>query len=131
MDFPFFDCAYQGFASGDLLRDSWAARIFVEQGFELCIAQSFAKILGMYEERVGAFLNKSRVSLPSSSGLNLGSSGVRRPGIASFILNSPELFARWKNELRVKSGRLSGMRREIQKELEARGTPGSWGSLTT
>ncbi|RAL59643.1 hypothetical protein DID88_006502 [Monilinia fructigena] len=45
--FPFFDCAYQGFASGDLAKDAWAVRYFIEQGFELCIAQSFAKNLGL------------------------------------------------------------------------------------
>src|SRR5690606_31105206 len=41
--FPYFDCAYQGFASGDLARDAWAVRYFAQQGFELVIAQSFAK----------------------------------------------------------------------------------------
>ncbi len=46
--FPFFDCAYQGFASGDLDRDAWPVRYFVSQGFEMCIAQSFAKNLGLY-----------------------------------------------------------------------------------
>lgn len=46
--FPFFDCAYQGFASGDLDRDAWAVRYFVEQGFELFVAQSFAKNFGLY-----------------------------------------------------------------------------------
>jgi aspartate aminotransferase len=51
--FPFFDCAYQGFASGDLDRDAFAVRYFVEQGFELFIAQSFAKNLGLYGQRVG------------------------------------------------------------------------------
>lgn len=48
--FPFFDCAYQGFASGDLDRDAWPVRYFVSQGFEMCIAQSFAKNLGLYGE---------------------------------------------------------------------------------
>ena len=46
--FPFFDCAYQGFASGDLDRDAWAVRYFVDQGFELFVAQSFAKNFGLY-----------------------------------------------------------------------------------
>ena len=27
---PFFDCAYQGFASGDLERDAWAVRYFIK-----------------------------------------------------------------------------------------------------
>lgn len=46
--FPFFDCAYQGFASGDLDNDAWAVRYFVEQGFELFVCQSFAKNFGLY-----------------------------------------------------------------------------------
>ena len=41
--FPFFDSAYQGFASGDLEADAWAIRYFVKEGFQLAAAQSFAK----------------------------------------------------------------------------------------
>lgn len=46
--FPFFDCAYQGFASGSLEKDSASIRYFVQQGFELLVAQSFAKNFGLY-----------------------------------------------------------------------------------
>lgn len=46
--FPFFDSAYQGFASGDLEKDAWAVRYFVSRGFELVCAQSFAKNFGLY-----------------------------------------------------------------------------------
>jgi aspartate aminotransferase, cytoplasmic len=46
--FPFFDSAYQGFASGDPIKDSWAVRYFVQRGFELFCAQSFAKNFGLY-----------------------------------------------------------------------------------
>lgn len=48
--FPFFDSAYQGFASGDLERDAWAVRYFVSEGFELFCAQSFSKNFGLYSE---------------------------------------------------------------------------------
>lgn len=48
--FPFFDCAYQGFASGDLIKDAWAVRYFVSQGIELFCAQSFAKNFGLYSK---------------------------------------------------------------------------------
>ena len=51
--FPFFDSAYQGFASGDPDNDAWAVRYFVKRGFELFCAQSFAKNFGLYCERVG------------------------------------------------------------------------------
>ena len=51
---PFFDSAYQGFATGDIVRDAWAVRYFTEQGFQMFTAQSFAKNMGLYGERVGA-----------------------------------------------------------------------------
>ena len=51
---PFFDPAYQGFASGDIDEDMWAARYFLEQGFFMLIAQSFVKNLGLYGDRIGA-----------------------------------------------------------------------------
>jgi len=48
-----FDMAYQGFASGDPDTDAWSLRHFVERGLELFFCQSFAKIFGLYNERVG------------------------------------------------------------------------------
>jgi aspartate aminotransferase len=57
--FPFFDMvcllctqsqynadsqAYQGFASGDILKDAFAVRYFVEQGHQILLCQSFAKV---------------------------------------------------------------------------------------
>ena len=41
--YPFFDMAYQGFASGDADKDAFAVRHFVQEGHGLCLAQSFAK----------------------------------------------------------------------------------------
>lgn len=37
--FAFFDCAYQGFASGDLDRDAVAVRNFVAKGVPLLVCQ--------------------------------------------------------------------------------------------
>ncbi|KAJ5966229.1 hypothetical protein N7481_012943 [Penicillium waksmanii] len=142
--FPFFDTAYQGFASGDLVRDSWAIRYFIEQGFELCVAQSFAKNFGLYGERTGAFhfvsapgadaatanshiasqlaiLQRSEISNPPAYGAR----------IASRVLNDPVLFAEWEDDLRTMSGRILEMRRGLRERLEARGTPGSWDHITT
>lgn len=42
--FPWFDMAYQGFASGDVDRDAFAPRYFVEQGMQIVLSQSFAKV---------------------------------------------------------------------------------------
>jgi aspartate aminotransferase len=46
--FPFFDAAYQGLASGDLEEDAWPVRYFVDRGFEMLIAQTFSKNMGLY-----------------------------------------------------------------------------------
>jgi len=37
--YSFFDCAYQGFASGDLDKDAWAVRYFVEKGLPMLVCQ--------------------------------------------------------------------------------------------
>ena len=52
--FPLFDSAYQGYASGDLDRDAYSVRLFVDRGFEMFVTQSYAKNLGLYGERIGA-----------------------------------------------------------------------------
>ena len=41
---PFFDCAYQGWATGDLDTDAWVVRHFYEKGLEMFISQSFGKV---------------------------------------------------------------------------------------
>ena len=51
---PFFDCAYQGFASGDADADAAAVRLFVEDGHLIALVQSFSKNFGLYGHRVGA-----------------------------------------------------------------------------
>ncbi|KAG9242557.1 pyridoxal phosphate-dependent transferase [Calycina marina] len=141
--FPFFDCAYQGFASGDLAKDAWAVRYFVEQGFELCIAQSFAKNFGLYGERAGCF---HFVTSPSSSATSTTSriasqlailqrSEISNPPaygarIASLILNDTKLFAEWEENLRTMSGRIINMRKALRSKLEELGTPGTWNHIT-
>ena len=41
--YPFFDMAYQGFASGDTNKDAFPVRHFIQEGHGLVLAQSFAK----------------------------------------------------------------------------------------
>lgn len=59
--FPFFDCAYQGFASGDLDKDSYAVQYFVKQGFELLAAQSFSKNFGLYSKQLSTCVNREQI----------------------------------------------------------------------
>jgi aspartate/tyrosine/aromatic aminotransferase len=50
-----FDSAYQGFASGDLEKDSYSLRLFAENTDNIMLFQSFAKNFGIYGERAGCF----------------------------------------------------------------------------
>merc|ERR1712179_394785 len=49
----FFDCAYQGFATGDVEADAWPVRYFEKMGMEFFVSQSFGKNMGLYGERIG------------------------------------------------------------------------------
>ncbi|KXH27747.1 aminotransferase class I and II [Colletotrichum simmondsii] len=141
--FPFFDCAYQGFASGNLAQDAWAVRYFIEQGFELLIAQSFAKNFGLYGERAGCF---HFVTAPASDAAEttkriasqlaiLQRSEISNPPlygarVAATVLNDPALFAEWEDNLRTMSGRIIEMRKVLRAKLEELGTPGTWNHIT-
>jgi len=131
---PFFDCAYQGFATGSLERDRFAMEYFANQGFEMFIAQSYAKNFGMYGERVGCFhtVCKPETSEAVRSQLKL----VARPmysnppsygaRIVTTVINDPELFNEWKDNLLTMSGRINQVRDLLFKELKALNTPGTW-----
>lgn len=138
--FPFFDCAYQGFASGDLEKDAWATRYFIERGFEMCIAQSFAKNFGLYGERAGAFHWISRtpdVAKRVSSQLAvLQRSEISNPPafparITSLVLNDEALFKQWTTELKGMAERIIHMRAELHKHLTKLETPGNWDHIIT
>lgn len=141
--FPFFDSAYQGFASGSLNRDAAAVRYFVEQGFELLIAQSFAKNFGLYGERAGCFHMVTVPGTDASANITrlasqlavLQRSEISNPPlygarIASTVLNDPALFAEWEANLTTMSGRIITMRKELRSKLESLSTPGTWNHIT-
>jgi aspartate aminotransferase len=47
---PFFDMAYQGFASGDCDKDAFAVRYFVEQGHNIILSQVHVVDLVFFQE---------------------------------------------------------------------------------
>jgi len=134
--YAFFDCAYQGFASGDLDRDAQAVRLFEQKGVPMFVCQSFAKNAGLYGERVGALhvvtnstetanrvkcqlsvLQRSEISNPPSHGARL----------IKLILNDPALFDEWKRDVRTMAHRIIDMRQALYTLLtEELKTPGNW-----
>jgi len=138
--FPFFDCAYQGFASGCLDTDAWAVRYFVSQGFELFCSQSFSKNFGLYNERAGnlTVVSKDPANLERiKSQLTLiiramysnpPSHGAR---IVATVLNNPELYQEWREAIKIMSSRIIQMRTALRTRLEELSTPGDWSHITT
>jgi len=118
-----------------VFEDAWVIRLFVSRGFEMCIAQSFAKNFGLYGERVGAlhvvvssetvrrqvssqlcYLQRAEVSTPPAYGARI----VER------VLRSPDLVEEWSEEVRVMAKRVKLMRQMLYDELCKLQTPGEW-----
>ncbi|KAI5855807.1 mitochondrial putative aspartate aminotransferase [Tricharina praecox] len=138
--FPLFDMAYQGFASGDTNTDAYALRYFVEQGHHVALCQSFAKNMGLYGERVGAFSilaesaeEKKRIDsqikiLVRPMYSNPPVHGAR---IASEILNDQALNKQWLGEVKEMADRIITMRAVLKNSLEELGSKHDWSHITS
>eukprot|EP00033_Pygsuia_biforma_P002171 GCRY01002406.1.p1 GENE.GCRY01002406.1~~GCRY01002406.1.p1 ORF type:complete len:404 (-),score=50.40 GCRY01002406.1:895-2106(-) len=139
--FPFFDVAYQGFATGDLDADAYAVRYFMKKGHTMLVAQSFAKNFGLYGERCGAlhFISaEPAVCTAVSSQLALiarrvySQPAIHGANIVRTVLSSPELTALWHSELNDMSDRIRSMRALLVEKLEALGAPkGKWSHIVS
>jgi len=137
---PFFDCAYQGWASGDMEEDAWAVRHFEENGMEMLVSQSFGKNLGLYGDRIGFLTmvvkDKNKIEAMKSQ-LTL----ILRPMygnpcrpaarlIEEIILNK-EKRAEWNTQLLSMVDRVKGVRRDLRLMLEELQPSMDWSSITS
>jgi aspartate aminotransferase len=136
--FTFFDCAYQGFASGDLDKDATPIRIFVNRGMEVFCAQSYAKNFGLYGERIGALhvaCANEKIASTVLSQLKIiiramySSPPIHGALIVATVLSDPQLYEEWKAELLLMSDRIKLMRRLLYDALLNLGTPGDWTNI--
>jgi len=137
--FAFFDMAYQGFASGDCEYDAQAIRIFVEDGHKVAVAQSFAKNMGLYGQRIGAVSimceDKEEAVRVESQLKVIARAMYSNPPlhgalIASTILGDPALKKQWYAEVKGMADRIIGMRTLLRKHLEESGSTLSWKHVT-
>jgi len=135
-----FDSAYQGFASGCLDKDAFAARYFADIGIPMITSQSFAKNFGLYGERIGTFTvvcgRKEKVSNVMSQLdviiRNLYSNPPKHgANIVKVVLKDAALTQEWRDELMIMSGRIIAMRKALFDELKRLGTPGDWTHITS
>ncbi|KAF2760557.1 hypothetical protein EJ05DRAFT_498516 [Pseudovirgaria hyperparasitica] len=138
--YPFFDMAYQGFASGDAGKDAFALRHFIKEGLRPCLAQSFAKNMGLYGERVGAFSIvcesvEERKRVDSQLKILVrplySNPPVHGARIASAILNDPTLKKQWFGEVKGMADRIIKMRALLKENLEKLGSKHDWSHITS
>ncbi|EPY36524.1 aspartate aminotransferase [Strigomonas culicis] len=136
----FFDSAYQGYASGNLDRDAFAARPLRLQGPLLSLrtvlreeprplqrARGRAVCLHGHPEERDAVKSQWEM-LVRAFYSNPPAFGAR---VAHIVLTDPELRAQWQQELDHMSGRIKKMRALVRKHLEETyKTPGTWSHIT-
>jgi len=137
--FPYFDMAYQGFASGDFDKDAFAVRLFVNEGHEIALAQSFAKNMGLYGERAGAFsiVSTSKdVADRVMSQLKIliramySNPPIHGARIANEILSDPALKAQWVKEVKGMADRIISVRVALRDALKKEGSTRNWQHIT-
>lgn len=135
----FFDMAYQGFASGDTVKDAFALRHFVDQGVPVLLAQSFAKNFGLYGERIGCFsvvaesteeANKVLSQLKILARPMYSNPPLYGARLVTTVLNTPELNAQWLKDVKTMADRIIGMRTALVKGLADAGSSKNWAHIT-
>lgn len=136
---PFFDAAYQGYASGDCDADAYPLRLFEKNGCELLLAQSYSKNMGLYGERVGALSivnHTEAVAIAVESQLKkiiramYSNPPKHGAAVAGMILSTPELKKQWLSELKSMTDRIKNMRSGLRKELETLAPEEKWNFIT-
>ena len=132
---PFFDCAYQGFASGDANKDAAAIRMFVEDGHLVSVVQSFSKNFGLYGQRVGALSvvgateeEAKRVVSQMKMVIRPMYSNPPRHGsrLVTTILEDPKLTQDFFVQCQGMADRIGTMRTALVDKLEEAGSTKNW-----
>ena len=114
----FIDLAYQGMGTG-LNEDVYGVRLLAEALPELVVVSSCSKNFGLYRERTGAvtLICESEKACAASSTLlaSAARSNYSMPpdhgaAIVQLILNSPELYSAWEDELTEVRNRINSLR---------------------
>jgi aromatic-amino-acid transaminase len=126
---PFLDIAYQGFGAG-LDEDAGVVRMFADLDLTVFVSSSFSKSFSLYGERVGALTviagskdEAVRVlsQLKRVIRTNYSNPPTHGGTIVSTVLNTPELFALWEQELTGMRDRIRSMRRQLVDKIKENG----------
>jgi len=136
----FFDSAYQGFASGDAEADAFALRMFVDEGHNVMLAQSFAKNFGLYGERCGTLSfvtsNKDEKERVMSQVKRIirpmySSPPVHGSSIVRTVLSDEDLTKQYYEECEFMATRIGSMRKLLVQKLKEAGSTHNWSHITS
>lgn len=131
--------AYQGFASGDVDRDADAVRQFLKDGHQIVLAQSFAKNMGLYGERAGAFTvvtsDKEETARVMSQIKILirpmySNPPIHGARIVTEILSEPNLKKEWLANVKLMADRIISVRTQLKDNLIKLGSSRNWQHIT-
>jgi len=137
--YPFFDMAYQGFASGDINKDAQALRLFIEDGHLPSVCQSYAKNMGLYGERVGAFTQVCGNPTETSAIMSqikiiirpmYSNPPIHGARLVTTVLNNESLYADWLVEVKGMADRIINMRNRLKGGLQKLGSSRNWEHIT-
>ena len=131
-----FDCAYQGFSSGDHHKDAFPVRYLLEAKYtNFLVAQSYSKNFGLYGERIGALNIVTNNKFDKENVLSQ-LKGIIRPSysnppingakIINEILNDDILFSEWESECLTMANRMNSMRMLLKSQLEEKISSRRW-----
>lgn len=134
---PFFDIAYQGFATGSLDQDAAAPRLFVDRGVgeAQLMSQSYSKNLGLYGERVGAFTFIGQDADTAKRVLSqckriaraiYSNPPVHGARIVAEVVGDEATFNEWRAEMEGMAGRIAKVRRELHGHLQKINPDKNW-----
>lgn len=137
--YVYFDMAYQGFASGDVDGDAFAVRHFLAEGHNICLAQSYAKNMGLYGERAGCFTvvcqDKEEASRVMSQIKILirpmySNPPIHGARIVTEILGNADLRKQWLGDVKGMADRIISMRTRLRDGLAREGSTLNWQHIT-
>jgi len=136
----FFDCAYQGFATGDAEVDGFAVRKFAEDGHTMLLSQSYSKNFGLYGQRVGclsAVTASPEETAKVVSQLKIlvrpmySNPPVHGARLVAKVLGDPNLRKEWERDCLGMAERITGMRAALVHALAQTGTTQPWEHITS
>ncbi|MEC8483143.1 MAG: aminotransferase class I/II-fold pyridoxal phosphate-dependent enzyme, partial [Pseudomonadota bacterium] len=126
---PLVDAAYQGFGDG-LEEDMAGLRYMAERVSSMLIANSFSKNFGIYRDRCGGLSVIAETAEEAKSAFSIIGQAIRAnysmppahgATVVYTIMNNPELYAMWEQEVTQMRDRINGLRSKLVEKLAASG----------